>query len=675
MLGRTIILVTHKISLLSHAASSITFLDLSGNITKKKIDKVAIVPEPVEEDPTPQVHENSFLSMEKIQVTGQLVADEEVEIGHVRISALKLFFGNISGVVGSIVFATSILTIESVGQFCGVMETWSLSLWTKQYDLHPPSEIPVLYYLGFYLLFSLGSVTLTTSAFVIFLFGSIRASRKIHDILVQSVLGTTWRWLDTTPTSRIIVRFTQDIQAVDGPLASYFSSLFGCSMQMVFRFTAILIVTPSFALQGLFIGALGIAVGQAYMKAQLPLKRETSITRSNVVKHLATAISGLVSIRAYGVERIYKSDLHRLIDQYSRAARTSSNLNKWITVRIDIVGALFVASLATYLLYGGRADASASGFSLTLAVSWCGLLFWWVRVFNDVELECNSLERIDKFTRIEQEPTEAKSAPPAYWPTTGDLIVENLSARYSSNGPLVLKGISFRVNAGERVALVGRTGSGKSSLVLSLLQCIPTDGEVYFDGVATHSISPNTLRSKITVIPQVPELLHGTLRQNLDPFSQYDDAELFDVLQSSGLSSLQDDSTETARITLDSVISGGGTNLSVGQRQIIALARALLRRSKLVILDEATSAIDTNTDSIIQNSLRQTLESDVSVITVAHRLHTIMDSDKIIVLDAGRIVEIGSPRDLIQNDRSRFRAMVMQDGDRDMLLRLSQRKL
>ncbi|KAF8992653.1 P-loop containing nucleoside triphosphate hydrolase protein [Hymenopellis radicata] len=295
-----------------------------------------------------------------------------------------------------------------------------------------------------------------------------------------------------------------------------------------------------------------------------------------------------------------------------------------------------------------------------MAIGFSSLILWWVRLLNMFEVQG-------------REATQ-DGVPPAYWPASGELRVENLTARYSPDGPKVLHDLSFTIKSGERIGIVGRTGSGKSSLTLSLLRCIYTEGNVFYDGKPTKSLNLDQLRSKITIIPQVPELLSGSLRQNLDPFDQYDDATLNDALRAAGLFSLQSE-MEEGRITLDSAISSGGSNLSVGQRQILALARALVRGSKLLILDEATSAIDYKTDSIIQTSLRNELKSDMTLITVAHRLQTIMDADKIMVLDAGHIVEFDSPQALLEIPDGKLRSLVDESADKDVLYAMADKKV
>ncbi|KAG5338210.1 hypothetical protein C0989_007965 [Termitomyces sp. Mn162] len=300
-----------------------------------------------------------------------------------------------------------------------------------------------------------------------------------------------------------------------------------------------------------------------------------------------------------------------------------------------------------------------------MAVGFGRMVLGFVQILNMFEVNGNSLERMQEYMLIEQENrTPRCSAPPASWPTSGALRVDSLSARYTPCGPAVLRCVSFEVRAGERVGVVGRTGSGKSSLMMALLRCVDVEGEVWFDGVETGSVGLERLREGITIIPQVPELLSGTLRRNLDPFEQFDDAILNASLRDAGLYTLQNEDDES-RLTLDSAIARGGSNLSVGQRQIVALARAMVRESKLLILDEATSAIDYKTDGVIQSSLRTKLGKDVTVLTVAHRLQTIMDADRIMVLDAGQIVEFDRPYVLLGNEGGYLRRLVDETGERE----------
>ncbi|KAJ3921180.1 P-loop containing nucleoside triphosphate hydrolase protein, partial [Lentinula edodes] len=266
--------------------------------------------------------------------------------------------------------------------------------------------------------------------------------------------------------------------------------------------------------------------------------------------------------------------------------------------------------------------------------------------------------------------------PPAHWPSSGELRVENLSAKYAPDDPEVLHGLSFHIKSGERIGVVGRTGSGKSTLTLALLRCILTRGDVFYDGILTSTLNLDSLRSQITIIPQTPELISGNLRQNLDPFEEHADYVLNDALKSAGLVSLQEDLENEDKVNLDTPISSGGANLSVGQRQIIALARAIVRQSKLLILDEGDLlCLDYKTDAIIQESLRNEYNArggDATIITIAHRLQTVMDASRIMVLDAGRIVEFDSPKALLQKSTGHFRTMVDNANDRLTLLAMVQ---
>ncbi|KAK7062494.1 ATP-binding cassette transporter [Favolaschia claudopus] len=677
--GRTVILVTHNVALAAPIADHTISIGLNGRITSQ-----GSVAEALQHDKKLAEEANAELQvMEQVvdaeaaetkpgkddsKKDGKLILAEEVQLGRVKWSAVGLYLRGLGGVG----FYVAFLGFYTCSQLAQVLETWYLGYFASKYENSPPGSVSVSYHLGVYGMITLFDILAKSFGDIIFAFACLRASRVIHRQLTESILGTTLRWLDITPASRVIARFTADITAVDGPILNVFAGFVVVTLSMASSFGAVVFLTPLFSVPGVFAAIIGGAFGQLFIKAQLSVKRESSNAKAPVLGHFSAAIAGLTSIRAYGAQVPFITESLRRINRYTRAARTLSLLDRWVGVRLAAVGNILAAVLAVYLVYFRNEQSNNVGFSLNMAAGFSmRILFWVVRIWNDVQIQgINSLERIQQYINIEQEPKPTEvGKPPAHWPSSGELVVEKLSARYSPDGPKVLRDISFRVNSGERVGIVGRTGSGKSSLTLALLRCIYTEGTVHYDGIPTSSINLDALRSNITIIPQM--LLSGTLRHNLDPFGQYDDPTLNMALRAAGLYSLQEEMDE-GRLVLDSVISSGGSNLSVGQRQILALARAIVRESKLLILDEATSAIDYKTDGIIQTSLRTELKSDVTVITVAHRLQTILDSDKIMVLDEGRIVEFDAPKELLKNPKGKLRALVDESGDKDNLYAMAE---
>ncbi|KAF8139182.1 P-loop containing nucleoside triphosphate hydrolase protein [Mycena galopus ATCC 62051] len=671
--NRTVILVTHNVALTRPIADFVVSFGSDGQVhsqgTISEITKRGSLAAQIHKDQQVLDKTQQEIDAEapvSVSTEGKLIVAEEVQLGHVSASSLKMYFLAMGGKYPLFFFAAFFGGLF-FQQFFVTLRTWQLGYWAKQYDDRPAEDVDVIFNLSIFV----GIVFISTAAvaivFIYLVFGQLRASKVIHNNLIDSVLRAPLRWLDVTPTSRIIARVTNDVRAVDDSLANQFWPLTSLIVSMTVKFAAVVIYAPVFFFPGLLVGALGAWVGQIYIAGQLPVKRFMSNTRAPVLAHFGAAVAGLVSIRAFGAQSKFATESLSRIDRYTRAARNFYNLNRWVSVRVDILGSIFSTGLATYLVYVTHSRAGDAGFLINMAVTFTQMLLWAVRTTNEFEVQGNSLERIQGYINIEHEKAATEAGkPPAYWPASGDLQVQGLSARYSEDSPKVLHDISFHIKAGERVGIVGRTGSGKSSLTLSLLRCIPTEGSVKYDGLETSELNLDALRSSITIIPQVPELLSGSLRANLDPFGQYDDVELNYALRAAGLFALQNEMDE-GRITLDSAISTGGTNLSVGQRQIFALARAIVRKSKILILDEATSAIDYRTDSIIQNSLRQELRGDVSLITVAHRLQTIMDADKIMVLDAGRIVEFDNPKELLGIKDGKLRALVEESGDREAL--------
>ncbi|KAG9126177.1 hypothetical protein FRC07_004584 [Ceratobasidium sp. 392] len=682
--GRTMLIVTHNVAMVSEVADFVISLSSDGRIASQgsiadalrlnsKLRAEVEKEEELEKKAEETVDDNQPTEGKETPAKksdGKLIIAEEIAEGRVGWPALKMFLVAFGGAGFWTAYAAGFILSDVAALF----QTYWLGIWARSYENTDPSAVNVPFYLGIYGAFCALGVALYSWAFVIHVLGSVRASRRIHEKLVSSVLGAPLRWLDSTPVGRIIARFTQDMRTIDGSLPNDLQSLADITIQLMSRFIAVVVFSPIFTLPGAFVLVVGTWIGQIYIAAQLSVKREMSNSRSPLFSHFGAALAGITSIRAYSAEDQFRNEALKRIDKYTRAARTFYNLNRWICIRMDALGGAFAAGLAAYFVYARAAtNASDTGFSLTMAVAFSGGILWWVRILNEFEVQGNSLERIQDYVTIEQEPEAVpEKVPPAYWPASGNISVENLVARYSADGPAVLHGLSFEIKSGERVGVVGRTGSGKSSLTLSLLRMIPIEGNVYYDGIPTHAINLDALRSNITIIPQQPELISGTVRQNLDPFDEHDDAVLNAALRSAGLNTLQTEDDE-GYIGLDSGVSAGGGNFSLGQRQIIALARAIVRRSKVLILDEATAAIDYNTDTAIQNSIRTEL-NDMTLIIVAHRLQTICDADKIMVLEAGKIIEFDTPAALLQKDGGAFKSLVDESGDRDALYAMAKKQ-
>ncbi|PPQ64837.1 hypothetical protein CVT24_008202 [Panaeolus cyanescens] len=677
--GRTVILVTHNVALAGPIAGFFVAVDING-VAKEAgttlSSVLAVVPvleqefekekEALKEAEKEEASGSNDAKDAEDKAAGKLILAEEIQEGHVTRKSIMLYLRAVGG-KRPVFFAVFWMLTMIASPAAETFSVWFLGFWSGQYEGRPPQEVNVSFYLSMYVLTLIGMQVFFAVNDMTFIIGAQRASRFINNTLVESILTCTMRWLDETPASRIIARCTQDIGTVDEELQLNFQHASSLAVVMLVKIIAPVLFTPLFLVPSLLVALIGMYVGNLYLKAQMSVKREMSNARSPLLAHFGAAIHGLTSIRAYGAQESFKTQSLTRIDHYTRIARTSYNLNRWAGLRLDLMGNLFTAGMAAYLLIKRSISPANTGFSLVQSIEFCQMFLWLIRSYNDFEVQANSLERIQAYIDIDHEPQPTESGkPPAAWPMSGNLTVEKLSAKYSPNGPKVLQDVSFHVGTGERVGIVGRTGSGKSSLTLALLRCIFVEGDVLYDGLPVDKINLDALRTSITIIPQIPELLSGTLRRNLDPFEQYDDAVLNDALHASGLFSLQSEMDE-GRLTLDSKIASGGGNLSVGQRQIIALARAMVRNSKLLILDEATSAIDHKTDTIIQTTLRTRLGSDVSVLTVAHRLQTIMDSDKIMVLDAGKIVEYDSPSKLLRKEGGIFKAMVDGSGDKQAL--------
>ena len=371
--------------------------------------------------------------------------------------------------------------------------------------------------------------------------------------------------------------------------------------------------------------------------------------------------------------------MHKRMDDYAAATWYLRLFNRWLGWHMAVIGSMFAVFVTILVLLTTDMDPALAGFALTFALEFSGAVMWTIRNYSNVELTMNAAERIVEYSELPTESLGGDDAPAA-WPQEGNLEVRDLVVGYADDLPPILKGLSFKVEKNQRIGIVGRTGAGKSSLTLALFRFLEArSGTIRIDGLDISKIKLHDLRSRLAIIPQDPVLFSGDVRSNLDPFHHYTDAELHDSLARVHLTPTDDESAlldgasfphETATTTnifkdLSSPISEGGLNLSQGQRQLLCLARAVIRRPKIIVLDEATSAVDMATDASIQRSIREDF-ADSTLLVIAHRLSTIADFDRILVLADGRVVEYGTPGELWMME-GLFRRMCEESGEKDRL--------
>lgn len=328
---------------------------------------------------------------------------------------------------------------------------------------------------------------------------------------------------------------------------------------------------------------------------------------------------------------------------------------RWLAVRLEMIGNLIILFASLFAVLGDQKNAAIVGLSITYALEVTQTMNWLVNMGSLIESNIVSIERIKEYIKVEPEAAwDIEQTNPSHqWPEKGVVKFEDYKVRYREGLDLVLKGISFEVTGSEKIGIVGRTGAGKSSLTLALFRIIEAaGGKISIDGIDISVLGLHGLRSRLTIIPQDPVLFSGSLRMNLDPFETKSDEELWNILELAHLKTF----VKSLTAGLNHEITEGGENLSVGQRQLVCLARALLRKTKVLILDEATAAVDLETDDLIQKTIRTEFK-DCTILTIAHRLNTIMDSDRVIVMDKGEIIEFASPNELLQNKNSTFYSM------------------
>uniref|UniRef100_A0A669EIM4 Canalicular multispecific organic anion transporter 2 n=1 Tax=Oreochromis niloticus TaxID=8128 RepID=A0A669EIM4_ORENI len=490
--------------------------------------------------------------------------------------------------------------------------------------------------------------------------GNIGAAKKLHVNLLTNKFHTPQSFFDTTPIGRIINRFSKDIYVIDEALPSTVLMFLGTFFVSLSTILVIVSSTPIFAVVIVPLAVIYVFVQRFYVATSRQLKRLESVSRSPIYSHFSETITGCSVIRAYGRHSAFVLMSDMKVDENQKSYYPGIVSNRWLGVRIEFIGNCIVLFAGLFAVTGKDSlSPGLVGLSVSYALQVTMSLNWMVRMTSELENNIVAVERVKEYSETKTEaPWEVEDKkPPLEWPMQGNVEFNDYSVRYREGLDLVLKDITLKVKGGEKIGIVGRTGAGKSSMTLCLFRLLEAaGGEITIDNVKISEIGLHDLRSKLTIIPQEPVLFSGTLRMNLDPFEKYSDEEVWKALEHSHLHKFV--SNQAAKLDLE--CSEGGENLSVGQRQLVCLARALLRKTRILILDEATAAIDLETDDLIQSTIRTQFE-DCTVFTIAHRLNTIMDYTRVLVLDKGRIAEFDTPTNLISK-RGIFYGMAKDAG-------------
>ena len=658
MKNQTRILVTNRIETVISNSSSVRpkFLLIDNGVVKAvgtyeklyescpefrslvvSIGSRAVTPQPDEES---KIEEKKFFSGEKISESKKnLISKENRTIGAVSSGTVKMYTKAMQ--MFPLIVSLYILTETA---------RVAASLWLSEWSSFPTSMSDFLYlYVGIsvlQLLFSLGAQTSSAVC-------GQRAARTLHYRMFDRLLAAPMNFFQATPLGRILNRFAKDTNDVDKDVSAMIGMTLSVSLGLISTL-AVLAFTAYYTVVALIPLLIGFFSIQGYYRSSSrEIKRMDAISRSPIYAHFQQVQTGIDTVIAFGKKDSVKLENAKFIDNHIRFNLAQMSTNRWLAIRLEFYGGALVLVTALFIV-GARnyMTSGVAGLALSTALQVTGALGGIVRLGAMLENSMNSVERISEYTLVDGEKFSG-AVPPLNWPSRGDIRYESVVAVYAGSSPLpVLRSISFSVSGGKKIGVVGRTGAGKTSLVMTLFRILEIQsGVISIDGIDIRNLSLAALRGALGIIPQDPIVFEGTVRDNIDPFRRYSDDQILDALSAAHLTNLN----------LGLGLVQGGKNLSAGQRQQICLARVLLTRPKILVLDEATSSLDSVTDTLVLETIKREFKTS-TVITIAHRLHTVIDSDLILGLDAGELVEVGSPRELINRPNGLLASLIADTG-------------
>ncbi|KAJ6495413.1 multidrug resistance-associated ABC transporter [Mycena sanguinolenta] len=699
MQGRTVILVSHHVQLCAPGAAYVVTLDngrvlfqggrdefqssgVMSGLVQSTTAKEEEQTETAVEDALPAIQQNGDGSESQAppppakekNSPRKLIEEEARAIGRVAKDVWLTYFKACGG-YGYWALFLAIFVVAALGP---VLENGWVSYWSRGDEAHG-----AVYYITVYAIVTdicslscprnLGLILSTLRWFVLYT-GSIHASTVLYKRLLEAVLFAKIRFHDTVSRGRVLNRFGKDFEGIDSSLSDNFGR---STMYFISSITTIFAISYVGGLPFIFASVItgffyynALTVYQVYGQTSRDMRRLDSVTRSPLYSMYSETIAGVAILRAFGASSKFLRDMLRCVDTNSNPYYWLWGVNRWLSIRFNILSSVIMGAIAVVSVLNGSISAALAGFSLAFANTITGDLLFLVRRFVGLEQSMVALERVKEYSELAREAPEfMEPRPPASWPSTGAIHCEDLVIRYAPELPPVLHGLTFDVNPGEKVGILGRTGSGKSTLALSFFRFVePTEGKIVIDGLDVSQIGLTDLRSRITIIPQDPTILSGSLRSTLDVFEEYEDAEIFEALRRVHLippedTPAEDDNAVNANMfrSLDSSVSEGGENFSTGEKQLLCMARAILKRAKILVMDEATASVDYATDELIGKTIRREFAQS-TILTIAHRLRTVIDYDRVMLLDQGRIAEFDKPGVLLRNPNTKFHALCKATG-------------
>ncbi|KAL3847030.1 hypothetical protein ACJMK2_017966 [Sinanodonta woodiana] len=604
----------------------------------------------------------------KLPQDGKLIMAEERQEGNVN---CQVYWSYIKS-TGGVFVCSFILLLFIIAIGAQTATSWWLSYWFNQgsgntsiivknetvissnLSDHPRSKLYAAVYGGIAVIMIIS----TAIRALFFMKVTLRASSNMHDTLFLKMLSCPMKFFDTTPVGRIVNRFSSDLDEVDIQLPTVTEILIQNSLQIIFSVAMICYVSPWFLLALIPFVICFVLLNKIFASGVKELKRHAAITRSPFLSHVTATVQGIFTIGAYQKEKQFSEKFHRLLDINSAPFYLFWCSNRWLAVRLDLMSAFVIGitGMLIILTYD-NITPSMAGLAMAFAIQMTGLFQYTIRTSLETEARFTSVQRLQAYSKeVESEaPAIIKdNRPPKDWPSEGKIEFINYHMQYRENLPLVLKRISFSVHPREKIGIVGRTGSGKSSLGVALFRLVESaKGTIHIDDVDISKIGLEDLRCKLSIIPQDPVLFVGTIRYNLDPFQQHLDDALWEALERCHVKN----TIAALEQQLDASVEENGENFSVGERQLLCMARALLRNSRIIMLDEATAAIDTETDALVQATIKEAF-ADCTMLIIAHRLNTVLSCDRILVMEGGKVAEYGKPSDLLASPESKFKAML-----------------